>query len=88
MATALVRCRLLQTPCGRDTGLMRFVAAIPNMDGRTQFGKPCPLFVGKYFITESSDVPADATPADAAGYFRTFKQRLEFLGYDRMKFVS
>lgn len=86
MATAILKCRVLTTPVsGRDRDLLRYVAAVPNMDGRNPDGTSRPIFTGQYFIAESSDIPLEEFSTQ---YFDSFKDRLAFLGYTNLEIVD
>lgn len=82
MATAMLKIQYLKTPiAGHDRELMRYVAAHPNNDGP----RNRPIFTGKYFIAESSDIPLEEFSPQ---YFSSFKERLLFLGFDNLEIVE
>lgn len=85
MAYALVTVREIKRPYSeRETGLFKYVAAVPNMAG-SRFGVECPSFQKPYFILESSQIPADVEEAEH--FFKNFEERLRFLGYTELERV-
>lgn len=87
MATVLVKLRILKTPVsGRDRDLLRYIAAVPNLAGRPDAeGNPQPCFTGKYFVTQSSDIPVEELSPQ---YWNSFKDQCAFLGYDNLEITD